>query len=238
MTTTTTQTPTPPLTDYINALISEWYECAPYGEQIPNDLPQLLKEFCNRYGNLDAAEILIAFEEAEPDDPILNLFECIFSEAAHFTITGLSNAVFDGNEEVLKLIDAKPIAQLERELSAVTKERDELKFVFDHNRKGMDKAQTMLDGGRWGGFPLIEGVTTELEETRAALTAAQEDNRRLRQFIESISKQKPEKPDHFTGCSQCERNISDAEDLINPVCSRCNGWQTEQSESGEPITAA
>lgn len=33
-------------------------------------------------------------------------------------------------------------------------------------------------------------------------------------FIERVAKQKPEKPDYWSSCSQCEHNISDAEDLV------------------------
>lgn len=33
-------------------------------------------------------------------------------------------------------------------------------------------------------------------------------------FVERLSKQKPEKPDYWSTCGQCERNISEAEDLI------------------------
>jgi hypothetical protein len=36
-----------------------------------------------------------------------------------------------------------------------------------------------------------------------------------REFIEAVSKQKPEKPDYWSTCMQCERNISDAEDLLS-----------------------
>lgn len=34
------------------------------------------------------------------------------------------------------------------------------------------------------------------------------------EFVERVSKQKPEKPDYWSSCGQCEHNISDAEDLI------------------------
>lgn len=34
------------------------------------------------------------------------------------------------------------------------------------------------------------------------------------QFIQDVAQQKPEKPDYWSACGQCERNISRAEDLI------------------------
>jgi hypothetical protein len=38
---------------------------------------------------------------------------------------------------------------------------------------------------------------------------------RLRGFIERVSKQKPEKPDYWCSCGQCDRNIADADDLMD-----------------------
>jgi hypothetical protein len=36
-----------------------------------------------------------------------------------------------------------------------------------------------------------------------------------REFIEAVSEQKPEKPDYWSTCMQCESNIRDAEDLLS-----------------------
>lgn len=33
-------------------------------------------------------------------------------------------------------------------------------------------------------------------------------------FVRDVASQKPEKPDYWTSCGQCERNISEAEDLL------------------------
>jgi hypothetical protein len=38
--------------------------------------------------------------------------------------------------------------------------------------------------------------------------------RNLLVLIEKISKQKPEKPDYWNSCSQCEHNIEDAKELL------------------------
>ena len=35
-----------------------------------------------------------------------------------------------------------------------------------------------------------------------------------REFVQRVAGQKPEKPDYWSACGQCERNISDAEDLL------------------------
>lgn len=50
-----------------------------------------------------------------------------------------------------------------------------------------------------------------------------------REFIERVAKQKPEKPDYWSSCSQCEHNISDAEDLLEaaPPCALSNGGEGE-----------
>ena len=36
----------------------------------------------------------------------------------------------------------------------------------------------------------------------------------LREFVERVAKQKPEKPDYWSSCGQCERNINDAEGVL------------------------
>lgn len=89
---------------YINDLIGRWYESQPYGDQIPNALPRLLAEFCQRHGLLNEAGMLDAFCEATPDDPMLQLFECIFAVGAEYAIDHLSDAVYDREDSALKLI--------------------------------------------------------------------------------------------------------------------------------------
>ncbi|HEX2656149.1 MAG TPA: hypothetical protein VHN11_21205 [Xanthobacteraceae bacterium] len=37
---------------------------------------------------------------------------------------------------------------------------------------------------------------------------------KFREFVARVAKQKPEKPDYWNSCGQCERNISDAEELM------------------------
>ncbi len=39
----------------------------------------------------------------------------------------------------------------------------------------------------------------------------------FRDFIEEISKQKPEKPDYWSSCGQCDRNIDRAQELLEPA---------------------
>ena len=64
------------------------------------------------------------------------------------------------------------------------------------------------------------------------LTQPEQEPVAWREFIEQVAKQKPEKPDYWSSCSQCERNINDAEDLLEAIppqrterpvdCERCN----------------
>ena len=46
------------------------------------------------------------------------------------------------------------------------------------------------------------------------LSAAPAVPQGLRDFLTELSKQKPEKPDYWSSCGQCERNSSTAEDLL------------------------
>ena len=52
------------------------------------------------------------------------------------------------------------------------------------------------------------GCNKERDSLREQLTQA-------KKFIGDISKQRPEKPDHWTPCGQCEDNISNAKDIID-----------------------
>jgi len=59
-------------------------------------------------------------------------------------------------------------------------------------------------------FPVAKLAQAAIKE---ALAQTQEPVA-WREFIEQVAKQKPEKPDYWSSCSQCERNINDAEDLL------------------------
>lgn len=39
---------------------------------------------------------------------------------------------------------------------------------------------------------------------------------RLREFVGRIATQRPEKPDYWCSCGQCEHNIEDAKELLEP----------------------
>lgn len=46
---------------------------------------------------------------------------------------------------------------------------------------------------------------------------------KMMSFVKDISEQRPEKPDYWSSCSQCDRNIDNARDLLRDVCHECGG---------------
>jgi hypothetical protein len=42
----------------------------------------------------------------------------------------------------------------------------------------------------------------------------------VREFLEDVSKQKPEKPDYWSSCGQCERNTGRAEELLESLAAQ------------------
>ena len=43
------------------------------------------------------------------------------------------------------------------------------------------------------------------------------ENDKMRAFVEKVSKQQPEKPDYWSACWQCDRNIQDADEALEPI---------------------
>ena len=56
-----------------------------------------------------------------------------------------------------------------------------------------------------------------MSTTDDAIERLTERVKMLEDFIREIAQQKPEKPDHWSSCSQCETNISEAEDLLEKL---------------------
>ena len=68
------------------------------------------------------------------------------------------------------------------------------------------------------------GIPTDMLERFNAIVVAmyevsniEKQRDTLLKLVECISQQTPEKPDYWSSCSQCEHNISDAEDAIASV---------------------
>lgn len=77
-------------------------------------------------------------------------------------------------------------------------------FMSDHDFTFSDWQTLMAAPG---------GETVLLNE----IEALRQDLDGLRAFVAAVAKQKPQKPDYWSACSQCESNISDAEDLIEAM---------------------
>ena len=61
---------------------------------------------------------------------------------------------------------------------------------------------------------MIETNASGAQVPCISLFATPENEREAYEFILRVSKQIPEKPDYWCSCGQCERNESDAEDII------------------------
>jgi len=64
------------------------------------------------------------------------------------------------------------------------------------------------------GTPEATAIVQEALYRASSSRAEVEIPEAWREFVERVSKQTPEKPDYWSSCSQCDRNISDAEDLL------------------------
>ena len=60
-------------------------------------------------------------------------------------------------------------------------------------------------------FEDIPGIAEYLKSCRPAPAAG---DAQMLEFVREVAQQKPEKPDHWSSCSQCERNTSTAEELL------------------------
>lgn len=81
------QIPTLPTTEEI---LGDWYECSPYGEQVPLQLPEFMVAFLKQHGGtMDEEAAWELISTAAPGSPWLNLFECIFKEGARFAMCAL-----------------------------------------------------------------------------------------------------------------------------------------------------
>lgn len=68
-----------------------------------------------------------------------------------------------------------------------------------------------LDSAKAGEF--VQTVRDELCRTAAARSG--EDA--LMAFVRDVSEQKPEKPDYWCACGQCERNIDRAQEILEAL---------------------
>jgi hypothetical protein len=58
----------------------------------------------------------------------------------------------------------------------------------------------------------LHGCPMTCEQPECALLAHVKE---LETFVVRVAKQKPEKPDYWSSCGQCEHNASDAQELLD-----------------------
>ena len=83
----------------------------------------------------------------------------------------------------------------------------------------------------------LDAIENACEAEASAAIQAQGVPDGWREFLQRVAVQKPEKPDYWSACGQCERNSSDAEDLLAsappaPQAKRCE-WTNCPTRVGD-----
>ncbi|MDR8027028.1 hypothetical protein KPA93_27820 [Burkholderia cenocepacia] len=66
-----------------------------------------------------------------------------------------------------------------------------------------------------------EGIEDAARRIEAILATQQPEPRdEVTEFLRGVAGQTPEKPDHWSTCGQCERNIDRAQDLLDGLAAR------------------
>jgi hypothetical protein len=93
------------------------------------------------------------------------LSETSLLQAKQTTIAWLDVAIKQRDSEL-----AAKSAEVER----LTNELGKAQLAADWEQPWKEKAQAILDSGRWAGFTLVQGLVTELEEARASIAVKDE----------------------------------------------------------------
>lgn len=109
--------------EYIKQLFTDWCECAPYGEQVPDEWPKLMAAFVKSHAGKDADQMADLLVEADATDPFERLLESIFILSCGFVLRDLSNAVHGRDSEKLKLIGIADPPKREKTKTAEPSER-------------------------------------------------------------------------------------------------------------------
>jgi hypothetical protein len=96
--------PTVTQEEYLLQLFTNWCECSPYGEQIPDKWPELMADFVKKHKGKDRDAMAELFAEGDPGEPFEKLLESIFVTSCQFVLTDLSQAVDDGDTTKLAII--------------------------------------------------------------------------------------------------------------------------------------
>ena len=93
--------------------MDDWYECAPYGEQIPKILDLRISEYLAANGKtMTPDECWNEMMESEAGSPWWQLFECIFVAGMEYAAGKIDGAVYDKDAEALKLIGLEPFGDV------------------------------------------------------------------------------------------------------------------------------
>ncbi|MDN8060141.1 hypothetical protein [Burkholderia gladioli] len=138
------------------------------------------------------------------------------------------------------LLAANPINTTERDPAFIDNdldfEPDAQHAVADMANIGYALMQTierMVPGYCWNESPteIVSDLLNERDEARASQAPAPADTRDVAAFIREVATQKPEKPDHWSPCGQCQRNAERAQDLLDAACAQ--SIDLPDSEGGE-----
>ncbi len=102
----------PAMPEITGRLLRDFYECQPYGEQIPEELEGLVTAF---EGRLDKEEPIWETNQWQA------LFGCIFRTGVEYTVGQVDNALYDASEEQLVELGLESAPRL---MARLTKERD------------------------------------------------------------------------------------------------------------------
>lgn len=103
--------------------------------------------------------------------------------------------------DILDLLEwaARDVLEIRQQLAETQHARDVFFDSWEREKQQLDAANTLINKYR--------------EET----TSLHQQVKLLSDFVTKISEQLPEKPDHWSSCSQCEYNSSDAQDIIEAL---------------------
>lgn len=100
---------------FVQDLYGSWCESAPYGDQVPDELPRLLRELCEKHSGKSDDEMHEAIMSMSSDDPMEQVIASIFTVAAQFTTDHFADAVYDRDGQTLHLIDLELLGVLATE---------------------------------------------------------------------------------------------------------------------------
>jgi hypothetical protein len=90
--------------EYLSGLFSRWCECSPYGDQIPDEWPEMMAAFVKEHAGKDRDQMADLFMGGDPECSFERLLESVFKVSCAFVLRDLREAVYDGDAEKLKVI--------------------------------------------------------------------------------------------------------------------------------------